>query len=708
MDVDVARVTRREPGMNPVEVMTSESQERMLAIVRPTISTRCSRSARGGRSGRRWSATVTDTGRFRVYDGMFDALGVPGGEPAPARRVRRPRPVSSDRPPIADVPVGSLGDGPSYDRPVRRPAEPGRARSPTIPRPCSPRGSPPAPTSPASCSRCSRRPTIADKSWISRQYDHQLFLNTVVGPGRRRRGAAPPGHAARPRAQHRRQGPVRARSIPRTGGRLAVLEAARNVVCAGARPLALVNCLNFGNPEHPEVMWQFAEVVDGMSEACRALDLPVIGGNVSFYNESRGADIDPTPVVGVIGLIDELDACAAGGRVARRRPRSSLLGETRRRARWLGVGDDARPPRRRAARRRPRRRARAARARRGLVVERVVDGVHDCSDGGLAVALAEMAIAGDVGFQVAVGDALALLLRVGVAGRALGRSRPRRRRASRGPPRPGCRSPVIGDAGGDRLVADGRVRRRPRRGDDAPGATRSRTRWVSALERVRARARSSSARVARAPGRGGPSPCSSSHDSTCAADAATERSLVDTWISGASGGSYGSDTPVNSGISPARAFVYRPFTSRSSHTSSGVSTNTSTKFGISARTASRVSRYGEIAAVIAATPLRARTFATQPIRRMLMSRSALENVEARRRGARGPRRRRAARPGDARLRSSSATTFAIVLLPGAGEAGEPEAEPDVVGHSGQPTRASSAVRPRVRGGRRADVRYLCQ
>jgi phosphoribosylformylglycinamidine synthase subunit PurL len=94
---------------------------------------------------------------------------------------------------------------------------------------------------------------------------------------------------------------------PRAGGALAVLEAARNVSCTGARPMALVNCLNFGNPEHPEVMWQFAEVVDGMSEACRALELPVIGGNVSFYNESDGADIHPTPVVGVVGLIDRLD-----------------------------------------------------------------------------------------------------------------------------------------------------------------------------------------------------------------------------------------------------------------------------------------------------------------------------------------------------------------------------------------------------------------
>src|SRR5581483_744340 len=93
---------------------------------------------------------------------------------------------------------------------------------------------------------------------------------------------------------------------PRAGAALAVLEAARNLACVGAEPRALVNCLNFGNPEHPAVMWQFAEAVDGMSDACRALGVPVVGGNVSFYNESRGSDIDPTPVVGLIGVIAEL------------------------------------------------------------------------------------------------------------------------------------------------------------------------------------------------------------------------------------------------------------------------------------------------------------------------------------------------------------------------------------------------------------------
>jgi phosphoribosylformylglycinamidine synthase len=182
-----------------------------------------------------------------------------------------------------------------------------------------------------------------------------------------------------------------------------VLEAARNVACSGARPLALVNCLNFGNPEHAEVMWQFSEVVDGMGEACRALGIPVVGGNVSFYNESHGVDIDPTPVVGVVGLVDRLDAppppaaLRAGDTVV-------VLGAT---AAELGGSEwatrhglrEGRPP---AADLDVATRLHPLVA--ALVTDRMVDGVHDCSDGGLAVALAEMAIAGDTGFTVELGD----------------------------------------------------------------------------------------------------------------------------------------------------------------------------------------------------------------------------------------------------------------------------------------------------------------
>lgn len=376
MDVDLSRVHRREPGMNAVEVMTSESQERMLTIVRPgdlaEVEALCER----------WQITasvvglVTDTARFRVFDGMFDG---------------------SDSPALADVPVGSLGDGPSYDREERVPAdhEVNMAADPAVELDERfPTGSDLS----HELLDLLASPTIADKRWVWRQYDHQLFLNTVVGPG----GDAtvlriPDTERALALAT---DGKARFCALePRVGGRLVVLEAARNVACAGGAARALVNCLNFGNPEHPEVMWQFREVVDGIAEACTALGIPVIGGNVSFYNESRGADIDPTPVVGVVGLIDSLDD--APPRAALREGDTVVvLGETRPElggsewAGWHGLRA-GRPP---AADLDV-----AVRLHdfvRQIVVERLVNGIHDCSEGGLAVTLAEMAIGGSVGFDV--------------------------------------------------------------------------------------------------------------------------------------------------------------------------------------------------------------------------------------------------------------------------------------------------------------------
>src|SRR4051794_34396753 len=288
VDVDIARVHRREPGMNPVEVMTSESQERMLAIVRPEdvdeVLSLCARwEIRASVVGR-----VTDSGRFRVFDGLFDRTG---GLPTE---------------PLADVPCGSLGDGPVYDRPLQRPADQDAVNADDPAATLLARFPEGADLGPELLALLAT-PTIADKSWVWHQYDHQLFLNTVVGPG---------GDATVLRLKDTTRALALAtdgkgrfcRLDPRTGGRLVVLEAARNVACSGAVPRALVNCLNFGNPEHPEVMWQFSEVVDGMSEACRALDLPVVGGNVSFYNESDGRDIDPTPVVGVVGLLEQLES----------------------------------------------------------------------------------------------------------------------------------------------------------------------------------------------------------------------------------------------------------------------------------------------------------------------------------------------------------------------------------------------------------------
>src|SRR5262249_28815120 len=384
MDVDIARVRRREPGMNPVEVMTSESQERMLVIVQPDDLDE------GLGLCARWEidasvvGRVTGTRRFRVFDGLFDGDG--------------------DATALADVPVESLGDGPRYDRPRTRPAGQDALQA-ADPAPELRARFPDGTDLSRELLALLATPTIADKSWVWRQYDHQLFLNTVVGPG---------SDAAVLRLKETDRALALStdgngrfcRLDPHTGGALAVLEAARNVACAGARPLAVVNCLNFGNPEHPEVMCQFAEVVDGMSEACAALEIPVIGGNVSFYNESQGRDIDPTPVVGLLGVIDELDdrpppAALGDGR------RIVVLGETTPElggSEWASVvhGLDGGVP--------PRADLGAALALhelvRGLVAEGVVDGVHDCSDGGLAVALAEMAIGGDCGFDVDIGGAL--------------------------------------------------------------------------------------------------------------------------------------------------------------------------------------------------------------------------------------------------------------------------------------------------------------
>jgi phosphoribosylformylglycinamidine synthase len=247
-------------------------------------------------------------------------------------------------------------------------------------------------------------PSGSDPSWAYRQYDHQLFLNTVVGPGgdaavlRLKAPGLPPsdrGMALSVDGNHRW-----CAVDPRGGTAMLVAEAALNVACAGATPLAVVNCLNFGNPEHPEVMWQLSEAIDGMGDACRSLGLPVIGGNVSLYNESRGRDIDPTPVIGVLGLIPSLE---------RQPPPAALvedatlllLGDAAARglggSRWAahaGVDAGALPP--------------LDLAFHGRLIELVASlagdgalaGVHDIADGGLAVALAEMAARSGVGFDV--------------------------------------------------------------------------------------------------------------------------------------------------------------------------------------------------------------------------------------------------------------------------------------------------------------------
>jgi phosphoribosylformylglycinamidine synthase len=191
---------------------------------------------------------------------------------------------------------------------------------------------------------------------------------------------------------------------PRTGGMHAVLEAARNVGCAGGRPLALTNCLNFGNPEKPEIAWELAGAVEGMAEACEALGVPVVSGNVSLYNETDGRAIHPTPVVGCVGLVDDVRTMPGVWRegdvvLVAGEPELALDGSEYQ-ARFLG-GPAGRPPR-------PQLEAEAALIRFLADTAPVLTSAHDASEGGLAVALAELAVAARIGAEVDIGsDALA-------------------------------------------------------------------------------------------------------------------------------------------------------------------------------------------------------------------------------------------------------------------------------------------------------------
>ncbi len=381
MDVDVRAIHLREPGMEPWEIMISESQERVLAIISPEhlaeVRAVCERwEVRASVIG-----TVTDSGRLRVLDG-------PGGAV------------------LADVPASSLDDqAPVYERPLARPAslDDLAARDPSALDP------------PDDCG-ADLLALLVDPSWVYRQYDHQLFLNTVEPPGgdaavlRLKAPGIPPSRRGLAVST---DGNARWCALdPHAGTAMVVAESALNVAVTGARPVALVNCCNFGNPEHPAVMWQFSEAIDGMADACRALGIPVVGGNVSFYNETRGTDIDPTPVVATLGLIESL---------GRRPPGARLLDGGRLLLVGPGAPPAAGPPTlagsRWAADRRGFRggrlpaldlRAHAAvlELARALAADGLVEGIHDVSDGGLGVALAEMAVRGRVGFEVA-GEAVA-------------------------------------------------------------------------------------------------------------------------------------------------------------------------------------------------------------------------------------------------------------------------------------------------------------
>jgi phosphoribosylformylglycinamidine synthase II len=379
MDVDLNAIPQREVGMEPFEVMTSESQERMLAIVEPEgvddVLAICEK----------WEVTASVIGRVTP--------GADSGEPGGGLlRILD----GFDGPVLGELPAHALHEeAPLYHRPLAVPATFDEATR-TLAGPELPSTDDPGADLVA---------MLEDTAWVSSQYDHQLFLNTVEGPG---------GDATVLRLKHPTSGVDTGRALalttdgnhrwcaidPRLGTAMTVAESVLNLACVGARPLAVVNCLNFGNPEHPEVMWQLSEAIDGMGDACRALGIPVIGGNVSLYNESRGDNIDPTPVIGMLGLVDALERRPPGvGFVEGNR--LVLVGVTQPElsgslwARNQGHRTGRLPALDLALH------TEVANVVRTLVIGGLLAGVHDVSSGGLGLALAEMAVTSGVGFNVA-------------------------------------------------------------------------------------------------------------------------------------------------------------------------------------------------------------------------------------------------------------------------------------------------------------------
>jgi phosphoribosylformylglycinamidine synthase len=430
MDVDVGAVPRREVGMEPFEVLTSESQERMLAIVAPgdrsEVEAVCRRwEVRAAVVGRVTAPPPAGAGRLRIFDTVGGVV-------------------------LADVPAASLADdAPLYDRPRAAPADRDRRQADD-----------PALLDPPSDCGAEVLAMLGDASWVWHQYDHQLFLNTVVGPGgdaavlRLSAPGLPP--SGRGLALSTDSNPRWCALDPRTGTALTVAESALNVACAGARPVALVNCLNFGNPEHPEVMWQLSEAIDGMAEACRVLGIPVVGGNVSLYNESGGTDIDPTPVVAVLGVIERLE---------RRPPGAAFVDGTS--IVVVGSSDTSLAGSRWAVERRghrggvlPRLDLDVHRSLVALTADLVgrpglVAAVHDVSSGGLGVALAECAVHGAVGGVVDGVDGHAELFTEAPGRVVVCTAHPDEVLALSAAA--GIPARVIGHAGGDRLVVDGLV-----------------------------------------------------------------------------------------------------------------------------------------------------------------------------------------------------------------------------------------------------------
>jgi phosphoribosylformylglycinamidine synthase subunit PurL len=363
MEIDLDKVPKREPGMEPFEILTSESQERMLVIVTPgNVEPALAVCDHFGLLATR-IGTVTDTGRLvALQEGRV----------------------------VADVPAASLGDGPVYNRPMSEPASAADEAGVD-------QGARPDPAE--ALLKLVGSPNLASKRWVFEQYDHQVMLNTLAGPGHDAAVLRIPG--APSRIALTTDGNGRFTQLdPFLGAEHCVAEAYRNLSVVGALPVAITNCLNFGSPEDPEVMWSFARAVEGISEACRALETPVTGGNVSFYNQTLDRAIYPTPIIGMVGILPEGVTPPSAGFV-NEGDRIVLIGST---ADEMGGSEYQRTIEGRLAGIPPRlnlvTEAIVGSFVRQAVAEGTLNSAHDCSEGGIGVTLAEMSAIGGKGAEI--------------------------------------------------------------------------------------------------------------------------------------------------------------------------------------------------------------------------------------------------------------------------------------------------------------------
>jgi len=375
IEIELDRVPQRETRMTPYEIMLSESQERMLLVAEK------GREDEVFRVFEKWGLDAVTVGRVTL-DGKMRVLE--------HGRV------------VAEIPNAALtDDAPLYRRPMERwepPVE--REMPPSI------RLGETADLT-ANLKRLLASPNVCSTRWVYEQYDSMVRTNTVQGPGR---------EAGVIRVKETKRG--LAMSLdgngrwcwldPRLGAMHALAESARKVACTGATPVAATNCLNFGNPEKPQIMWQFAQVIDGMTRACEELEIPITGGNVSFYNETLGEGIYPTPVVGVVGVTDEVEKTASfefgePGRAVLLL-RGTEPGDTTDAEAEFGSSEYAKeilgavwgfPPALELEKE-----AALQKCAVRLISEGLIESAHDCSDGGLAVALAESAFPNGIGARI--------------------------------------------------------------------------------------------------------------------------------------------------------------------------------------------------------------------------------------------------------------------------------------------------------------------